>query len=146
MFLININIAMKRPLAFLFDIILHIPFYFLVIDYIEEFVDLIMNVEPSTAFKYSVNICLVFYFFLIEIIFKTTPGKLLFGIKIHPLNSNQPLRLLIVARLFLKYFSFLSVIGAILDLLDYYYHGSVWYDRILGLEIFVKTKNYAFWQ
>lgn len=131
----------KRFLALLIDTIVFIVLWFLCYFNVSEYI--IDEFGPNDrVFYYTIKdniwwVLLLVYFIIPEVLFYTTFGKWLFGLKVKKYrDSGGNKRVLMLGRQLLKFFSIFSMIGILPTFIIYGTQGFCWYDKVLGVYMF----------
>lgn len=84
---------------------------------------------------YCIFISIFVYYFLIEFIFYTSPGKWLYNLKIRTVTYQKPPRHLILLRSAMKVFLLFSVVGTVFVCIALLSNHELFYDTSLDLTI-----------
>ncbi len=77
----------------------------------------------------------IFYFFILESIWLTSPGKWLLNLRIVSIEPNKINRLNVIFRSVFKFAMIFSLFGVVITFFSWLSVRYVWYDKLLGLNI-----------
>ena len=124
----------KRLAATFFDLLIYIPASFFCVKMSGKLLVFFNNLSDKKIL--FLFLFFFFFFFLLwESIFLTSIGKWLMNIRVENINQRGSIRFKLFFRSLLKYFTIISILGIILNIVYLFKRKQTWYDQILGLAV-----------